>query len=67
MLSLLAKSEHGALYHQTLRVFRGMVVALSAKNILTSYHLKWVQYLYSFKQQVKGDWIKVFARALEIY
>jgi hypothetical protein len=44
-----------------------MIVALSAKNILTSYHLKWIQYLYDFKKQVKGDWIKVFARALDIY
>jgi hypothetical protein len=64
---MLAKSDHGPLYHQTLRFFKGMVVVLTARDIETAHHLNWLEALNDLRNEVKGDWIRIFARALAIY
>jgi len=30
-------------------------------------HINWIEALVFFRKHVKGDWMKVFARALDIY
>ena len=63
----LTKSEFGLPFHQTLKFYKGMVVALTLTDVVTSQHQTWLQFLNSYKDEVKGDLVKIFARALAIY
>ena len=63
----LCESQYGQLYNQTLRVFNGMVVALGLQGALQYLHLRWDESLQEYKKVVKGNWIQLFARAIDIY
>eukprot|EP00347_Sterkiella_histriomuscorum_P012402 403368713 len=65
--SQLQKSEYGALYHQTIRFYKGKIIALTIKNIQQCQHLSWQQSIFEFKKIVEDDLVLVFSRALDIY
>ena len=44
-----------------------MMVCLGQNNIFASRQVTWLESLEAYRGTVKGDWIKVFARALAIY
>lgn len=44
-----------------------MVVALTTKDVVTSHNINWLEFLNNYKNEVKGDLVKIFAKALAIY
>jgi hypothetical protein len=50
-----------------MKFYKGMVVALTTLNIVTAHHMTWLEFLNDYRNEVKGDLVKIFARALAIY
>lgn len=63
----LAESRFGQLYNQTLCVYNGMIVGLSVHGVLQYNHLRWDDSLQEYKKIVRGNWIQLFQRAIDIY
>mmetsp|Transcript_39648 Transcript_39648/g.38222 ORF Transcript_39648/g.38222 Transcript_39648/m.38222 type:complete len:222 (-) Transcript_39648:766-1431(-) len=62
-----ANSEHGPAYTQTLKLYNGMIVAVTERGLFKSHQFNWIQSLMDFKRFVNGNHNQVFAKALEFY
>lgn len=62
-----SQSLQGPLYSQTLKVLNGFVVALNPFGIIQYAHVRWDESLHSYRNLVGGNWVQLFARAIDIY
>ena len=44
-----------------------MVVGLNMQGVLKHNHLRWDESLHEYRDIVHGNWIQLFARAIDIY
>lgn len=62
-----AESRYGQLYNQTICIFNGMVAGMSVHGVFQYLHLRWDDSLQEYKKIVRGNWIQLFQRAIDIY
>jgi hypothetical protein len=60
-------SEFGLKYSQTFKFLHDYGLLLSESKLYTLHHKNWEESIMDYKTNAEGNWIKVFARALDFY